>query len=125
MGALWVMPLRLRLRTPGRAGVAAVLLLVGMVLYFRWWDRYVEDGLAKWAVSEFARRTDNTYRLALGDLSLRPLSGSLSTDSAIINTDSARNSRRPTPSTREHTSACCRASTCYASSFGSRSTSGC
>jgi hypothetical protein len=99
------MPLRLRPRTPV---VATVLLLVGMVLYFRWWDRYVEDGLARWAVSEFARRTDNTYRLVLGDLSLRPLSGSLATDSAIIITDSARNSRRPTrlPALHAHAYGC-------------------
>ena len=106
--ALWMMPIRLRPRTPGMAVVATVLLLVGMVLGFRWWDRSVEDGLARWAVNEFARRTDNTSRLVLGDLSLRPLSGSLSTDSAIIITDSARNSRRTTrlPAVHAHAYGC-------------------
>jgi hypothetical protein len=48
-------------------------------------------------VDELARQTDSTYRLSLGDLSLLPLAGSLSFDSATVVTDSARNARRPEP----------------------------
>jgi hypothetical protein len=76
---------------------AAGILLVALGLYFRWWDRYVEEGLARWAVGEIARRTDDAYHLVLGDLSFRPLSGSLSFDSATVVTDSAKNLSRLTP----------------------------
>lgn len=88
------------LRREGRTPMLLLgvgVLLVGIGLYFHWWDRYVEVGLAKWAVGELDRRTDSTYHLVVGDLSFRPLSGSLSFDSATIVTDSARNLRRPTP----------------------------
>jgi len=91
------MSFHLDVRKPGRVLAVAVLVLVGIGLYFRWWDRYVEVGLAKWAVGELARRTDSTYHLALGDLTFRPLSGSLSFDSATIITDTARNLHRSTP----------------------------
>jgi hypothetical protein len=94
----WVRTLKwrdLRKPAPILATLAGTILVV--VLAFRWWDRYVEDGLGRWAVDELARRTDGTYRLVLGDLSFLPLAGSLSFDSAAIVTDSARNRRRPAP----------------------------
>jgi hypothetical protein len=71
--------------------------VVLVVLAFRWWDRYVEDNLGRWAVGELARRTDGIYHLALGDLSFLPLAGSISFDSAIVTTDTVRNGRRETP----------------------------
>jgi hypothetical protein len=85
------------LRRP--APLLAILLaaLLVIALAFRGWDSYVEDGLGRWAVDELARQTDSTYRLALGDLSLLPLAGSISFDSAAVVTDSARNVRRPEP----------------------------
>jgi hypothetical protein len=85
------------LRKPAPLLAAAALALIGLVFGFRWWDRYVEDRLARWAVDELARRTDSTYRLTLSDLSFLPLSGSLSFDSMIVATDSGRNRRRKTP----------------------------
>ncbi len=89
------MPIPFRRRIPLLAAVALTLLVAAVA--FRGWDRYVEDGLGRWAVDELARRTDSTYRLALGDLSFLPLAGSLSFDSMSIVTDSARNKRRPAP----------------------------
>jgi hypothetical protein len=77
------------------AAVALALLFVALA--FRWWDRSVEDRLARWAVGEIARRTDSTYHLALGDLSFLPLAGSISFDSANVSTDSVRNRRRKSP----------------------------
>ena len=77
------------------AAVALALLFVALA--FRWWDRSVEDRLGRWAVGEIARRSDSTYRLALGDLSFLPLAGSISFDSAIVSTDSVRNRRRKAP----------------------------
>ena len=76
---------------------AVALALVVVALAFRWWDRYVEDQLGRWAVGELARLTDGTYRLVLGDLSFLPLAGSISFDSAIVGTDTARNRQRETP----------------------------
>ena len=76
---------------------AVTLALVVVALAFRWWDRYVEDQLGRWAVGELARLTDGTYRLVLGDLSFLPLAGSISFDSAIVGTDTARNRQRETP----------------------------
>jgi hypothetical protein len=77
------------------AAVALGVLVVALA--FRWWDRSVEDRLGRWAVGEIGRRTDSTYRLALGDISFLPLAGSISFDSAIVSTDSARNRRRKSP----------------------------
>jgi hypothetical protein len=74
-----------------------VVALLAVALAFRLWDSYVEDGLGRWAVDELARQSDSTYRLSLGDLSLLPLAGSISFDSARVVTDSARNRRRPEP----------------------------
>ena len=91
------MPSRLKLGRPALVMAIAVAVLIAAGLYFRWWDRYVEEGLAKWAVGEVSRRTDGAYRLVLGDLSFRPLSGSLSFDSAIVVTDSASNLGRTAP----------------------------
>jgi hypothetical protein len=85
----------LRRPAPLLAIVAGTLLL--LVLAFRGWDSYVEDGLGRWAVDEIARQTDSTYRLALGDVTLLPLDGSISFDSATVITDTARNARRPRP----------------------------
>jgi hypothetical protein len=85
----------LRKPAPLLAILAAALL--GIALAFRGWDAYVEDGLGRWAVDELARQSDSTYRLTLGDLSLLPLAGSISFDSAGVVTDSARNARRPKP----------------------------
>jgi len=76
--------------------IVAVLLLV-VVLAFRWWDAYVEDRLGRWAADELARQSDSTYRLALGDLSLSPLAGAIAFDSVAVTTDSARNRRRAIP----------------------------
>lgn len=73
------------------------VLLVGGATYLRWWDRYVEVGLGRWAVAELSRRTDGTYRLILGDLDFQPLAGSLSFDSAVTVTDTAANRRRSAP----------------------------
>jgi hypothetical protein len=85
------------LRKPA-AIFAAMALVAGLVILgFRWWDRYVEDELARWAVGEVARRTGGAYRLALGDLSFLPLAGSISLDSVIVVTDTVRNRRRQTP----------------------------
>ena len=91
------MSFRLRPGKPALAVLLALLLLIGIAVYFRWWDRYIEKGLAEWAVDELNRRTDGAYRLVLGDLSFRPLSGSLSFDSAVVVTDSARNLNRTSP----------------------------
>ncbi len=77
--------------------VAVALALVCVAVAFRWWDRSVEDRLERWAVGEITRRTDSTYRLALGDLSFLPLAGSISFDSAVVSTDSVRNRRRRSP----------------------------
>jgi hypothetical protein len=71
--------------------------LVAVALAFRGWDAYVEDALSGWAIDELARQSDSTYRLTLGDLSLLPLAGTISFDSAAVVTDSARNVRRPEP----------------------------
>ena len=91
------MPFHLGTRKPALALSLVGLILIGIALYFRWWDRYVEVGLGKWAASELARRTDSTYHLVLGDLTFRPLSGLLLFDSATVVTDSARNLSRRTP----------------------------
>ncbi|HEY7504618.1 MAG TPA: hypothetical protein VH700_11000 [Gemmatimonadales bacterium] len=85
------------LRKPAPLLALVLGAIVVAVLAFRGWDSYVEDALGRWAVDELARQTDSTYRLALGDLSLLPLAGSISFDSAAVATDSARNARRPTP----------------------------
>jgi hypothetical protein len=77
------------------AAVAVALVLA--LLAFRWWDRYVEVQLGRWAVGELARRSGGAYRLALGDLSFQPLAGSIAFDSAIVATDSTQNRRRETP----------------------------
>ena len=76
---------------------AVALTLACVALAFRWWDRSVEDRLGRWAVAEITRRTDSTYRLALGDLSFLPLAGSISFDSAVVSTDSVRNRHRKSP----------------------------
>lgn len=89
------MPMNLRRRASPLAAVALTVLVGALAL--RWWDRYVENDLSRWAVAELARRTDSTYHLVLGDLSFRPLAGFLSFDSATIVTDSVRNRRRKTP----------------------------
>lgn len=89
-----------RIRQLGRpAAILAAVFLVIVVAFvaFRGWDRYVEDRLARWAVDEVARRTGGVYRLTLGDLSFLPLAGSISIDSAVVSTDTARNRRRETP----------------------------
>jgi hypothetical protein len=94
------MPDTTTLKHPARPIVvlaAVALALVFVALAFRWWDRSVEDRLGRWAVGEITRRTDSTYRLALGDLSFLPLAGSISFDSAIVSTDSVRNRRRRSP----------------------------
>ncbi len=88
---------RFRLGKPAVIVLIALVVLIGIAVYFRWWDRYIEKGLAEWAVSELDRRTDGAYKLVLGDLSFRPLSGSLSFDSATVVTDSAKNLRRTDP----------------------------
>jgi hypothetical protein len=85
------------LRRPAALLAAVALAVVVVALAFRWWDRYVEDQLGRWAVAELARRSGGAYRLVLGDLSFRPLAGSISFDSAIVATDTARNRRRETP----------------------------
>jgi hypothetical protein len=85
------------LRRPAALLAAVALAVAFVVLAFRWWDRYVEDQLGRWAVGELARRTDGIYRLALGDLSFLPLAGSISFDSAIVTTDTVRNRRREIP----------------------------
>jgi len=79
------------------AFLALLVLAVGGALYLRWWDRYVEVGLGKWAVAEVSRRTGGTYQLILGDLDFRPLAGSLSFDSAVTVTDTAANRKRAAP----------------------------
>jgi hypothetical protein len=88
----------IRLRRPATllAAVLALVLLLG-ALAFHWWDRYVEHGLARWAVAETARRTGGAYRLVLSDPSFRPLTGSISFDSMVVTTDSAVNRRRAAP----------------------------
>jgi hypothetical protein len=85
------------IRRPAVLLAAVALAVVLVALAFRWWDRYVEVQLGRWAVGELARRTGGTYRLLLGNLSFRPLAGSISFDSAIVATDTARNRRRETP----------------------------
>jgi hypothetical protein len=86
-----------RFRKPARLLAAIALALLLVALAFHWWDRYVEDGLGRWAVGEAARRSGGAYRLVLGDLSFLPLAGSISFDSAVVTTDSAMNLRRATP----------------------------
>lgn len=88
--------------------LAGALLIGGAALYLRWWDRYVEDGLARWAVGEVARRTDSAYRLILGDLEFHPLQGSLAFDSAVLITDTLKSLGRaaPLPAVRARASGC-------------------
>ncbi|HTR77126.1 MAG TPA: DUF748 domain-containing protein [Gemmatimonadaceae bacterium] len=78
------------------AGVLGALLL-GAFAYLSWWDRYVGDGLANWAVDEVGRRTENAYRLNLGHLDFHPLIGYFSFDSAVVTTDTAANQHRAVP----------------------------
>jgi hypothetical protein len=85
------------LRRPAAIFAAVALAMVVVVLGFRVWDRYVEDQLGRWAAGEIARRTGGAYRLVAGDLAFLPLSGSISLDSVIVTTDTARNRRRQTP----------------------------
>ena len=91
------MPSRFKVGKPVLVVLVALAVLIGIAIYFRWWDRYIEKGLAEWAVSELDRRTDGAYKLVLGDLTFRPLSGSLSFDSARVVTDSAKNLSRTDP----------------------------
>jgi hypothetical protein len=76
--------------------LAAVALTVSGVLAVRW-TRGLGDDLGEWAAAELARRTDGTYRLMLSDLSILPLTGSISFDSATVTTDTARNRQREKP----------------------------
>jgi hypothetical protein len=85
------------LRKPAPLLAILVLLLLAVALGLRLWDQYVEDGLRRWAVEELARATGGTYRLALSNLSFRPLSGSIAFDSVAVATDSTRNRRRSSP----------------------------
>jgi len=85
------------IRRPAALLAAVALAVVVVALAVRWWDRYVEVQLDRWAIGELASRTDGAYRLVLGDLSFRPLAGSIWFDSAIVATDIARNRRRETP----------------------------
>ena len=89
--------LRLSFGRPAALVAAAGIAILVVALAFRWWDRYVEDGLDRWAVGELARRTGGTYRLVLGDLSFLPLAGSITFDSAIVTTDSLKNRKREHP----------------------------
>lgn len=88
--------------------LAGTVLIGGAALYLRWWDRYVEDGLTQWAVSEVARRTDSAYRLVLGDLDFHPLQGSLAFDSAVLLTDTLKSMGHaaPLPTVRARASGC-------------------
>ena len=78
------------------AAIAAAAVAISVVLAIAW-DRSVEDRLARWSTEEVARRSGGTYRLALGDLSLRVFSGTLAFDSATIVTDTAKNRGRARP----------------------------
>jgi hypothetical protein len=75
-----------------------LLAVVGLVVIFAVLAvrgaRDLEDQLGEWAAEELGRRTDGTYRLMLSDLSIRPLTGSISFDSATMVTDTAPNRRR-------------------------------
>ena len=84
-------------RKPAPLLAILLVLILAVALGLRWWDRYVERGLGRWAVEELARKTDGAYRLELGDLSFQPLSGSIAFDSAAVATDSSRNRRRGSP----------------------------
>lgn len=86
-----------RFRRPVALLAAVALAAILVVLAFRVWDRSVEDRLSRWAVAQVAGRTGGAYRLALGDLSFRPLDGSISFDSAVVATDTVRNHRREEP----------------------------
>jgi len=59
--------------------------------------RDLEDHLGEWAAEELAHRSDGVYRLILSDLSIRPLTGSISFDSATVATDTAPTRRREKP----------------------------
>jgi hypothetical protein len=86
-----------RLRKPATLLAAIGLALLLVVLAFRWWNRYVEHGLARWAVGETVRRTGGAYRMVLSDPTFLPLAGSISFDSMVVTTDSVANSRRASP----------------------------
>lgn len=79
------------------AALTVCVLVLGVVLYLRWWDKDVGNGLGRWAVGEVSRRTGGTYRLVLAQLDFRPVTGSLSFDSAIVVTDSVANRARAAP----------------------------
>jgi len=85
------------LRKPAAIFAAVALAVAVAILGFRWWDHYVEDQLGRWAAGEVAGRTRGAYRLVAGDLAFLPLSGSISLDSVIVTTDTARNRRRQPP----------------------------
>jgi len=85
------------LRKPATLLAAVALALLIVALAFRWWDRYVEDGLGRWAVGETARRTGGAWRLVLSDPSFLPLAGSIWVDSIVVTTDSVLNRRRTAP----------------------------
>ena len=82
-----------RLRRPAILAAAFVATVAAIVVLAIAWARSVEDRLARWATEGVARRSGGTYRLALGDLSLRVFSGTLAFDSAAIVTDSSQGSR--------------------------------
>jgi hypothetical protein len=77
--------------------LAAVAFAVIFAVLAVRWARDLEDHLGEWVADEVARRTDGTYRLMLSDLSILPLTGSISFDSATVATDTARNRRRDKP----------------------------
>ena len=72
----------------------AALVLAGLGLFLLLWDRYVEKGLAQWAVDEVDQHSQGVYHLVVGDVSFRPYAATLSFDSAVIITDPARNRRQ-------------------------------
>jgi hypothetical protein len=77
--------------------VAAVAFVLTFAILAIRGSRDLEDHLGDWAVAELARRTDGTYRLTVSDLSIVPLTGSISFDSAAVATDTVRNRRREKP----------------------------
>jgi hypothetical protein len=86
-----------RLRKPATLLAAVALALLLIVMAFYGWDRYVEHGLARWAVGETTRRTGGAYRLVLSDPTFLPFAGSIAFDSMVVTTDSLVNRRRTSP----------------------------
>ncbi len=67
-----------------------------------WWLRRIAPGrvdaaVREWAAARVLALSDSTYRLRVGSIGYNPATGSVSVDSLVLTTDSARNAARDPP----------------------------